>query len=157
MSVLSLRRLALLLLVVVPVLSFECARPSRHGHAGWPPERRWKPQITVDDKTLTAKPGVSIVWDVEPVDPNADLPLQRSTRPVKITWKTNDPKFDLLVTFITDKCPIPQPECKPGQCTVSVPTNAGADPYRCTYKMTNRVNVAQKDDESDIVVMPCCM
>lgn len=159
MSVLSLRRFALLLLAVVPMLSFRCAQPER-GHAGWPPERRFKPVINVDEKALTASPRVAIVWDVEPADPNGSIPLQRSNRPVKVTWKTKDPNFKLLVRFVTPSCPIPQPECKEsGKCTATIPAFSvpNPEPYRCTYELRNMSNVAQLDEDSDIVVMPCCM
>lgn len=156
MSAHSTRRFAFLLLIIVPLLSFQCATTDRsHKH-----EKRYKPVITVDDKTLTASPRVTLVWDVEPANPDADCcHFQRSNKPVTITWTTKDPAFQLDVAFV-EPCPIPKPDCKtPGQCTVRVPpfTTEAPEPYRCTYKMFDRSNPAKEDQDEDIVVIPCCM
>ncbi len=146
MPVRSTVRLVLVLLLV-PIFYFQCMK------AGVPPQepppphkcppanpKRFKPEITVDEKTLTANPRVAVIWDVEPEDPTGEPPFKPSNRPVKITWKTQN-KFNLVVTFTTPNCPIDPPQCNgQGQCIAQVKPPV-AENIRCTYEMKNGDNV----------------
>ncbi|HSP15077.1 MAG TPA: hypothetical protein VLV78_10015 [Thermoanaerobaculia bacterium] len=165
MSVHSTGRFALLLLIMVPVMVFQCAKPqevpqSPPPHRFPPPKKeRYEPKVSVDvanPKDLKAVPRVAVVWDVQPEDVNA-VPLKRSkTKKVTIEWTAKDPKFNLLVTF-KPGCPIPQPACKGDQCTAEVPPNQTEDAptFRCTYEMFSKDKSA-KDEDADIIVTPCC-
>ncbi len=165
MSVRSTRRFALLLFMLVSVLYFRC-KPAPPTTTTTPPpaakippnQKRYKPEIKVDVTKLRADPKIAVIWDNEPEGgANAELPYKSSNKKVKITWTASDPKFHLLVEFNDEKnCVIEKPDCKTaGKCTASVMKDV-TENTPCTYKMLNGDNLAMKDEEGDIVVMPCC-
>lgn len=164
MSVLSLRRLTLLLLIIVPVFYFQCSSAGPDRGRYWHPDKKyWEPPeiIVAADRELTATPRVTVVYDVAPESVDG-TPVQRpSKNRVRVTWMAKDGKFKLGLQLMNKKdCPIPEPECNGPRCSVLVPEfedHAKAAPYRCTYELKNLSNVAQIDQDSDIVIVPCCM
>jgi hypothetical protein len=158
MSVRFTGRLALLLLIASLLASLRCAPAVQPLTVNCPPANvhRYQPQITVDETHLTATPKVAIVWDVEPDNPSGPPPFKPSNRPVKITWKTQN-RFNLIVQFNDPSCGIQPPQCNgQGQCTAIVKPLAVRASVRCTYQMKNGDDLAKKDDEADIIIMPCC-
>lgn len=165
MAVRSTGRLALLLLIV-PLVLFQCV-----GEKQVPPpppqkcppanEKRYKPEIKVDVSNkadIKASPRVAVIWEVEPEDPNAFPPFKPSKNRVKIKWTASDPNFKLGIRFTTKDCVIDDLKCDtPGECTAKVKTFPTQPPNtRCTYEMYERTNPAVKDEDADIIVMPCC-
>jgi hypothetical protein len=145
----SVTRRYILLLVLISVAIFRCS--SMHTtdesfcHAGNGSKSR--PMICVDEKTLTANPGIAHVFDVES---DSGHPTNRT---VVIHWFTQQ-SADLHVAFKTEECTEPVVCDGRGHCMARVKRLSGNEHRQCTYGMTIGDN--KIDPFADIVVDPCC-
>jgi hypothetical protein len=152
MSVSSLRRFALLLLIAVAsfaILQCTCnQRTPVFTGAGCPTTTYLKsnPSICVMSD-LTASPSPAPVYDVAP-----DARNMRTSTPVTINWYAQS-GGPLQVTMETAGCTTPV-RCDGGHCSANVmmQTLRESESKVCHYSVT----LGYQKADPDIVITPCC-